>query len=47
MVKMQAFLKGQEVGVALFLFNLFKVYHFYIQKLPLAKLNKNYFFLSP
>ena len=31
MVQGQVFLKGE--GLTLFLFNLFKVYHFYIQKL--------------
>ena len=51
MVHGHAFLKkiGEGRGLALFLFNVFKVYHFYIEKLlyPLQScvmhLKKNYF----
>ena len=51
MVQGQVFLK--EVGLALFLLNVFKVYYFYIQKLlyPLQNcvmhFKKNYFFMPP
>ena len=50
MAQGQVFLKG---GLAPFLVNFFKVYHFYIQKLRYPLLNcvmhlkRNYFFLPP